>query len=70
MDLFTIRERKVVYFGRMITRENMHRQLLEVQFNGKRSRGRPKAKWMENIMEWCKTTSYSELVRGAQNRQG
>ena len=47
----------------------MHRQLLEGQVIGKRSRGKPRAKWMDNIVEWCKITSCSELVRGAQNRQ-
>ena len=64
-----IKKRKLSFFGHMIRRDNMHRLLLEGKIEGERSRGRPRAEWMDNICEWSKTSEYGELVRLAQNRK-
>ena len=64
----TVRMRKTAYFGHMIRRNNIHRQLLEGKIEGKRSRGRPRSEWIDNISEWTKIRKYNELVVAAQDR--
>ena len=64
-----IKKRKLSFFGHMIRRDNIHRLLLEGKVEGKRSRGRPRAEWMDNIFEWTGTSEYCEIVRMAQNRE-
>ena len=36
---------------------------------GNRSRGRPRAEWIDNIREWTKMKQYNDLVKTAQNRE-
>ena len=64
----TIKIRKTTYFGHMIRRDNMQRQLLEGKIEGTRSRGRPRIEWTDNISEWTKIKKYNEMVIRAQNR--
>ena len=47
--LSTIVKRKCQYFGHIIRQNELQRQLLEGKINGKRSRGRPRITWMDNI---------------------
>ena len=62
-----IQKRKVVYFGHMIGRGNMQRQILEGRVNGRRGRGRPRAMWYDNIKEWTRL-NYCEGTRLAEDR--
>ena len=66
--LSNIKERKLKYFGHIVRAQGIHRMLLEGRINGKRSRGRPRTTWFDNIKEWTKL-SYGECVRIAEKRQ-
>ena len=64
----TIKMRKTAYFGHMIRRDDIQRQLLEGKIEGTRSRGRPRIEWTDNISEWTKIKRYNEMVITAQDR--
>ena len=64
-----IKKRKTVYFGHMIRRDNIQRVLVDGQVQGKRGRGRPRTGWATNVHEWTESTSYTEMVRKAQDRR-
>ena len=63
-----IKQRKLAYFGHIIRRDGLQRSLLEGKINGKRGRGRPKMKWIDNIKEWTGLTYY-ECVRRSGDRE-
>ena len=63
-----VKKRKLIYFGHMVRRDNLQRLLLEGKVEGKRSRGRPRIEWMDNILEWSSTPQYDEVIRKAQDR--
>ena len=65
----SLKLRKITYFGHMIRRDNIQRLLLEGRMEGKRSRGRPRAEWIDNIREWTKMKQYNDLVKTAQDRE-
>ena len=66
--LSNIVKRKCQYFGHLIRQNELQRQLLEGKINGKRSRGRPRITWMDNIQKWT-GKSYGNLIRIAEDRE-
>ena len=64
----TIKKITIIYFGHMIIRNNIHRQLLDGPLQRKLSRGRPRTEWLTNITEWT-GMRYEDLVRIAQDRE-
>ena len=67
----TIIGRKMSLFGH-ICRMEEHRLIKTVMLGsaeGKRGKGRPRRKWLDDIKEWCNTDIIS-AVRMAQNRKG
>ena len=63
-----IKCRTVGYFGHLIRKNDLQRQLLEGRIEGKRPRGRPRQDWLHNIKQWCDLQSYGSLVRKAEDR--
>ena len=61
-------KRKFQYFDHLIRQNELQRQLLEGKINGKRSKGRPKIKWMDNLKKWT-GKSYGNLIRIAEDRE-
>ena len=48
-----VKSRKLKYFGHITRRDNsLEKLVLEGKINGKRSRGRQKMVWMDNIKNW------------------
>ena len=66
--LSNIVKRKCQYFGHLIRQNELQRQLLEGKINGKRSRGRPRITWMDNLKKWT-GKSYGNLIRIAEDRE-
>ena len=61
-------KRKYQFFGHQIRQNELQRQLLEGKINGKRSRGRPRITWMDNLKKW-NGKSYENLIRIAEDRE-
>ena len=61
---------KTGYFGHILRGSGspLAAQIIEGYVEGKRKRGRPKKKWMDNIKEWTGLT-YTEAKRLAQDRK-
>ena len=66
--LSNIIKRKFQYFGHLIGQNELQRQLPEGKINGKRSRGRPRTTWMDNLKKWT-GKSYGNLIRIAEDRE-
>ena len=66
--LSNIVKRKCHYFGHLIRQNELQRQLLEGKINGRRSRGRPRITWMDNLKKWT-GKSYGNLIRIAEDRE-
>ena len=64
-----IKKKKRVYFGHMIIREYIQRVLLDGRVEGERGRERPRTEWTTNVYEWTESTSYTEMIRKAQDRK-
>ena len=54
--LSTIIKRKLKYFGYVKRHEGLEKEILEGQVQGKRTRGRPRRRWSQDITERMKTT--------------
>ena len=65
--LSTIIERKLKYFGHVKRHEGLEKEILERQVQGKRTRGRPRRRWSQDITERMKTT-ITRARRIAQDR--
>jgi hypothetical protein len=63
-----IKKRKMEYFGHIIRKGALQREILDGKIDGKRGRGRPRQSWTGNIKMWT-GMEYWECVRGAQERQ-
>ena len=66
--LSNIFKRKCQYLGYLIRQNELKRHLLEGKINGKRSRGRPRIKWIDNIKKLT-GKSYGNLIRIAEDRE-
>lgn len=67
----TIWKRKVAFFGHIQRGPQFEflRLVLEGKINGKRSPGRPRRKWLDDIRDWT-GLRYSQLKIAAHNREG
>ena len=61
-------KRKCQSFDHLIRQNELQRQLLEGKINDKRSRGRPKISWMDNLEKW-NGKFYGNLIRIAEDRK-
>ena len=54
--LFTVRKRKMEYFGHLMRKEGecLEKQMIQGTLSGSRKRGRPRIRWFDNICEWMK----------------
>ena len=48
----TIKKMKLKYYGHVTRHESLEKTILEAQICGRRSRGRPKRRWEDDITEW------------------
>ena len=51
--LNTVKKRKLQYFGHTVRHNSLCKSILEGKVEGRRGRGRPPRKWMDDIKEWC-----------------
>jgi hypothetical protein len=65
--LNNIKKRKLQYFGHITRAEGLQLNLLEGNLEAKRSRGRPRLTWIDDIKRWTNKT-YAEAKRIAQHR--
>ena len=50
--LMTIKTRKLKYFGHTKRHTSIQNQIMEGTVKGKRSRGRPRRSWMDDVKGW------------------
>eukprot|EP00795_Rhopilema_esculentum_P006693 gene6693-12250_t len=67
--LDTIKQSKLAYFGHLMKHASLQLDLIDGKIEGKRARGRPRLKWLDNIKEWSTTPKYVDLKKMAQDRQ-
>src|ERR1700733_13411616 len=63
---FVIRQ-KLKYFGHIKIHQGLEKTILEEKINGKRERGRPHRRWIEDITDTYKMSA-TEIERLAENR--
>ena len=61
--LSTMKRRKLIWFGHVISGEGLAKTVLQGTVRGGRKRGRQKKRWEDNIKEW------TEAERGDQKRR-
>ena len=61
------KKQKLSYFGHMKRHNTLERTILEGKVEGKRSRGKPRRRWQDDIREWMQMT-VTQAGRLAQNR--
>ena len=66
--LSSIKKRKCKYFGHLTRENSIQRVILEGKIEGKRGKGRPRVKWMDNIKDWM-NLNYCDCVRLANSRE-
>ena len=60
---------KLKYAGHVMRHDSQQKSLLEGMVEGKRSPGRQRLTWMDNIKEWSGLQKYSDCIRAAENRE-
>ena len=63
-----VRERKLKYFGHVVRAQNLSTHILEGKMNGRRPRGRPRRRWIDDIKEWTGRTM-AACTRTARRRR-
>jgi len=48
----TVRKQKLQYLGHVIRAQNLGTHMLEGRIDGKRNRGRPRRRWLDDIKDW------------------
>jgi len=66
--LEVVRGRKLNYFGHMIRADKLPAFICQGYVDGKRARGRPRRRWMDDVEEWTGMTM-ADCVRSARNRE-
>ena len=63
--------RKMAFAGHVFrgSSGNVMLNIIEGKINGKRSKGRPRKTWLDNITEWTAIKNYGIIKRTAENRQ-
>ena len=67
--LRTIKKRKLSYFGHVKRHHSLQKVMLEGQVEGRRGRGRPRRRWIDDLKEWT-GMSVTELGRKADDHKG
>jgi hypothetical protein len=69
MLLSKVKKRKLQYFGHIMRREGecIEKQMIQGTLGGSRRRGRPRARWFDNIIDWMNLEP-SSLIRMTSNR--
>ena len=62
---------KTIFFGHIVRSPNQHLfvNIMEGFIDGKRSKGRPRRMWTDDIKEWTNIREYGQLKRKAQCRE-
>ncbi|KAG1682425.1 Craniofacial development protein 2 [Nymphon striatum] len=63
-----IKRRKMQYCGHIIRAEGLQSNIMLGRLEGKRSRGRPRKRWLDDVKKWGRFTKVSSLVTTAKNR--
>ncbi|KAG1655998.1 WD repeat-containing protein 34 [Nymphon striatum] len=63
-----IKRRKMQYCWHIIRAEGLQSNILLGRLEGKRSRGRPRKKWLDDVKKWGRFTKVSSLVTTAKDR--
>ena len=66
--LKTIKQRKLRYFGHVKRQDGFLKMTMEGRIEGRRTRGRPRTTWADNVEEWT-GRSKQECTRAAADRQ-
>ena len=66
--LATVKRQKLKWYGHVTRSDGLTKVILQGTVEGKRRRGRPKKKWIDNIAEWTGKSS-AETQAMAHNRQ-
>ena len=48
----TVRKQKLQYFEHVIRAQNLSTHILEGRIDGKRNRGRPRRRWLDDVKDW------------------
>ena len=66
--LSTIKTRKLRYFGHIMRKRGdcLEKEIMQGTTAGKRARGRPRTKWIENIRSWTGLNMY-QLMKATEN---
>ena len=66
-----IAKRKSSFFGHIVrsSSRNLFVNILEGFIDGKKSKGRPRRMWIDDIKEWTNVREYGQLKRKAQCRE-
>ena len=67
--LTAVKRQKLKYFGHIRRSEGLGNIILEGKIEGKRSRGRQRTKWSDNIKKWCNNISMREASNRAAKRR-
>ena len=67
--LETVKRRKPQYFGHVIRAQNLCTHILQGFVEGKRSRGRQRRRWIDDIKQWTSRTA-AECTKLARGREG
>ena len=66
--LEVVMKRKLKYFEHIIRADYLPAFICQGYVGGKRARGRPRRRWMDDVMEWT-GMSIAECTRKANNRE-
>lgn len=63
-----IKKRKMQYCGHIIRAEGLQSNILLGRLEGKRGRGRPRKKWLDDVKKWGGFSTVSSLMAAAKDR--
>ena len=65
--LTIVKKRKLCWFGHITRHNSLAKTILQGKVDGKRSQGRPRLKWMNNICKWT-SNNLEDLLLMTLNR--
>ena len=63
-----IKKQKLSYFGHIKRHNTIEKTIMERKVEGKRSRGRPRRQWKDDIVSWLEVKNITEAGRLALDR--
>ena len=63
-----IRKRQTTFFGHVMRRKGLEHLVTTGKITGKRSRGRPRIKYLDNLTTWLKTPGDIATIRATEDR--